>query len=169
MVPYDAGDHFEQIFLLYFDAGGRSLLIGDLLENCWLATSNSCMILKGLRADIPRDGVVVRASALQSLDLGVHFPSRVISKKDLRKRVFTASLLAAQHIEVVWRTNRQARFLCPWARHLAGCLHLHVADWWRGQAIYALWWPSLTKDMQTMHDLTRMKKNLKSIKLTLCI
>ena len=42
MVPYDAGDHFEQIFLLYVDAGGRSLLIGDRLENCWLATSNSC-------------------------------------------------------------------------------------------------------------------------------
>ena len=35
---------FEQIFLLYFDAGGRSLLIGDHLENCWLATSNSCII-----------------------------------------------------------------------------------------------------------------------------
>ena len=43
MVPYDAGDHFEQIFLLYVDAGGRSLLIGDCLENCWLATSNSCI------------------------------------------------------------------------------------------------------------------------------
>ena len=43
MVPYDASDHFEQIFLLYFDAGGRSLLIGDHLENCWLATSNSCI------------------------------------------------------------------------------------------------------------------------------
>ena len=43
MVPYDASDHFEQIFLLYFDAGGRSLLIGDCLENCWLATSNSCI------------------------------------------------------------------------------------------------------------------------------
>ena len=43
MVPYDASDHFEQIFLLYFDAGGRSLLIGDRLENCWLATSNSCI------------------------------------------------------------------------------------------------------------------------------
>ena len=45
---------FEQIFLLYFDAGGRSLLIGDHLENCWLATSNSCnicstLILEGLK------------------------------------------------------------------------------------------------------------------------
>ena len=35
---------FEQIFLLYVDAGGRSLLIGDCLENCWLTTSNSCAI-----------------------------------------------------------------------------------------------------------------------------
>ena len=35
---------FEQIFQLYFDAGGRSLLIGDRLENCWLAISNSCNI-----------------------------------------------------------------------------------------------------------------------------
>ena len=34
---------FEQIFLLYFDAGGRSLLIGDRFENCWLATSNSSL------------------------------------------------------------------------------------------------------------------------------
>ena len=43
MVPYDVSDHFEQIFLLCFDAGGRSLLIGDRLENCWLATGNSCI------------------------------------------------------------------------------------------------------------------------------
>ena len=51
MVLYDAGDHFEQIFLLYFDAGGRSLLIGDCLENCWLATSNSC--IKAEAVDFP--------------------------------------------------------------------------------------------------------------------
>ena len=37
---------FEQIFLLFFHAGGRSLLIGDHLENCWLATSNSCISYK---------------------------------------------------------------------------------------------------------------------------
>ena len=49
MVPYDAGDHFEQIFLLYVDAGGRSLLIGDCLENCWLATSNSCITFYNVR------------------------------------------------------------------------------------------------------------------------
>ena len=61
MVPYDAGDHFEQIFLLYVDAGGRSLLIGDCLENCWLATSNSCIKIKG---------VMVTASVSPLVDLG---------------------------------------------------------------------------------------------------
>ena len=40
---------FEQIFLLYFDAGGRSLLIGDCLENCWLATGNSCIDPRNLQ------------------------------------------------------------------------------------------------------------------------
>ena len=45
--------------------------------------------------------------------------------------VFTASLLGAQHIkEIVWRTSRQVRLLCPWARHLTGRLHLYVADRW---------------------------------------
>ena len=45
--------------------------------------------------------------------------------------VFTASLLGAQHIKgIVWRTSWQACFLCPWARHLTGRLHLYVADRW---------------------------------------
>ena len=44
--------------------------------------------------------------------------------------VFTASLLGAQHIGIVWRTSRQACLLCPWTRHLTGRLHLHVADRW---------------------------------------
>ena len=45
--------------------------------------------------------------------------------------VFTASLLGAQHIKgIVWRTSRQARLLCPMARHLTGRLHLYVADRW---------------------------------------
>ena len=30
----------------------------------------------------------------------------------------------------MWRTSRQACLLCPWARHLTGCLHLYVADRW---------------------------------------
>ena len=42
MVPYDAGDHFLANFSIVL----RSLLLGDHLENCWLATSNSCIIDK---------------------------------------------------------------------------------------------------------------------------
>ena len=37
-------------------------------------------------------------------------------------------------------------------KHLTGCLHLYVANRWRGQADYPSWWPSLTKDMQTEHE-----------------
>ena len=43
--------------------------------------------------------------------------------------VFTTSLLGARHKKgIVWRKNRQARLLCPWARHLTGRLHFYVAD-----------------------------------------
>ena len=31
---------------------------------------------------------------------------------------------------VVWKTSRQVRLLCSWARHLTGRLHLYVADRW---------------------------------------
>ena len=45
--------------------------------------------------------------------------------------LFTASLLGAQQkIGIVWRTNWQARLLCPWARHLTGRLLLYEADRW---------------------------------------
>ena len=43
-----------------------------------------------------RHGVVVRAPTSQPVDLGFIYPSRVIPK-DFKKRVFTASLLGAQH------------------------------------------------------------------------
>ena len=70
--------------------------------------------------------------------------------------VFTASLLGAQQNRIVWKTSRQACLLCPWARHLTGCLRLYVVDRWWGQAVYPSWWPSLTKDMQTEHELIRV-------------
>ena len=35
-----------------------------------------------------------------------------------------------------------------------------MADRWWGQAVYPSWWPSLTKDMQTEHELTRVNENL---------
>ena len=76
-----------------------------------------------------REDVVVRASASLSVDLG-SFPKSTHTKRFL-KMVFTAFLLGAQHKkEMVWRTHRQACLLCPWARHLTGCLHLYVADRW---------------------------------------
>ena len=30
--------------------------------------------------------------------------------------------------------------------------------WWWGKAVYPSWWPSLTKDMQTEHELIRMNE-----------
>ena len=78
--------------------------------------------------------------------------------KLLHKMVFTAFLLGAQHIGIVWRTSRQACLLCPWTRHLTGCLHLHVADRWWGQASYPSWRLSLTKDLQREHVLIRMNE-----------
>ena len=76
-----------------------------------------------------RDGVVVRASTSQSVDLG--FTPYVESYQKTLKMVFTASLLGAQHKKgLVRRTSRPACLLCPWARHLTGRLHLYVEDRW---------------------------------------
>ena len=80
-----------------------------------------------------RDGVVIRASALQSVELGL------ISQVESYQKTL-ASLLGTQQIGIVWRTSRQACLLCPWARHLTGCLHFYVADRWWGQAVYPSWW-----------------------------
>ena len=96
--------------------------------------------------------MVVRASASQWIDRGF-FPSRVTPKA--LKMVFTASLFGAHTKGIVWKTSWQACLLCPWARHLPGCLHLYMADKWRGQAIYPSWWPSLTIDSQTEHERSR--------------
>ena len=99
-----------------------------------------------------RDGVVVRKSASQLVDMG--FISQVESyQKTLKQMVFTASLLGVQHIGIVWRASQQAFLLFPWARHLTACLRLYVAGRWWGS-----WWPRLTKYMQTEHELIRVNK-----------
>ena len=73
---------------------------------------------------------MVRASASQSVDLGVHSVSQVI-QKDFKKMVFAASLLGAQNKKaIVSRTSWQVCLLCLWARPLMGRLHLYVADKW---------------------------------------
>ena len=99
---------------------------------------------------------MVRASASQSVDLG--FISLVESyQKTLKNGIHSFPAWRSAH-KGVWRTSRQACLLCPWARHLTGCLRLYVADRWWGQAVYPSWWPSLTKDMQTEHELIRVNE-----------
>ena len=100
------------------------------------------------------DGVVVRASALQLVDQGFISTSRVIRK--YFKNIFHSfpAWRSAQK-GIVWRTIRQACLLCPWARHLTGCLHLYVADRWPGHVVYSSWRPSLTEDSQAEHELLR--------------
>ena len=81
----------------------------------------------------------------------VYSPSQVIPK-DFKKWYSQLPCLALSRIQIVWRTSQQACLLCPWTRHLMGCLHLYVADRWWGKAVYLLWWPSLTEDSQTEHE-----------------
>ena len=101
-----------------------------------------------------RDGVVVRASASQSVDVGFISPSRVIPK-NFKKCFSQLPCLALCTIGIVWRTSRQGCLLCLLARHLTGCLHFHVADRWWGQAVYPSWWSSPTKDPKTELERTR--------------
>ena len=117
-----------------------------------------CFYLSRLSRKNQRDGVVVRVSASQSVDLRL-IPQVESYQKTLKNGIH--SFPAWRSVHKVWRTSRKACLLCPWARHLTGCLHLHVADRWRGQAIYSSWWPSLTKDMQTNHELVRIIKSRK--------
>ena len=97
--------------------------------------------------------VVVRASALQSANLGFISPSRVIPK-DFKNWYSQLSCLALSKKGIMWRTSWQACLLCSWPRHLTGCLHLHVAEQVVGP-VYPSWWPRLIEDLQTEHELLR--------------
>ena len=76
-----------------------------------------------------RDGVVVRASASQSVDLGF-IPLVESYQKTLKKWHPQLPCLALGIYGRLWRTSRQVRLLCPWARHLTGRLRLYVEDRW---------------------------------------
>ena len=75
-----------------------------------------------------RDGVVIRASASQSVDFGF-IPFVELYQKTLKNGI---------HSFPAWRTafsggcgeQAQVRLLCPWARHLTGRPHLYVEDRW---------------------------------------
>ena len=94
-----------------------------------------------------RDGVVVRASASQSTDLRF-IPLVESYQKTLKNGInsFPAWLSARRDSA----ENKPASLLVvSLSKVLNGIPHLHVADRWRGQAVYPSWWSSLTKDMQT--------------------
>ena len=74
---------------------------------------------------------------------------------DYKKWYSQLPCLALSKIGIVSRTSWQACLLCPWARHLTGCLHLYVANRLWSQAVYPSWWPSLTEDSQTEHERSR--------------
>ena len=65
--------------------------------------------------------------------------------KDFKKWYLQLPCLTLCTRGIMWRTSRQACFLCPWARHLTVCLHLYEADSW---PVYPSWWPSLTEYRQ---------------------
>ena len=101
--------------------------------------------------------VVVRASALHSVDPGFIFPSRIIPK-NFKKWYSQIPCLAFRTKGTVRRTSQRACLLCLWARRSTKCFHLYVTNRWWGQAVYPSWWPSLTKDVQTEHELIRINK-----------
>jgi len=71
---------------------------------------------------------LLAASVLYLVDLDSISPSS--QTKRLKKLVFTAFLLNVLlwRDNADWRTSRQVRSLCPWARHLTG-FNLHLMVW----------------------------------------
>ena len=107
-----------------------------------------------------RDGVVVRASASQSIYLGFISSSRVIPKH-FKKMVFTAFLLGAQHKR---DKNKQASLLVvslgkPLNRMPPSLGGRQVV----GPRSCPSWCPGLTEDSQAEHEL------LRSVYISSCI
>ena len=65
--------------------------------------------------------------------------------------VFTASLLGAQQMGILWRTSRQARLLCPWARKRDASTFMWQTDGGAKQSTRR-GGPSLTEDLQTERE-----------------
>ena len=75
-----------------------------------------------------RDGVVVRASASQSVDLG--FIPLVESYQKTKKMIFTASLLGARHLGEVVENKSASSLVVSLGKALSGTPHLYVEDRW---------------------------------------
>ena len=120
------------------------------LSTIFMACSSSFTFLYEPQLILYRcDGVLVKASVLQSVDLG--FISKVEPyQKTLKNGIHSFPAWRSANWDCVNR-SRQVR-LCSWARHLTGRLHLYVADRWWGQAVCPSWSPSLTEDLQTERE-----------------
>ena len=75
-----------------------------------------------------RDGVVVRASASQSVDLG--FISLVQSYQKTLKNGIRSSLLGARHIGEIVENKPASSFVVSLGKALNGTPHLYVEDRW---------------------------------------
>ena len=76
-----------------------------------------------------------------------------IIRKDFKKWYSQLPCLALSKIEIVWKTSRQACFLCPWARQVTGCLDYCV--WQTGGGVKQSTrrgGSSLTEDLQTKRE-----------------
>ena len=51
-------------------------------------------------------------------------------QKTLKNGIYSFPAWRSAFMGRLWRTSRQVRLLCPWARHLTGCPRLYVEDRW---------------------------------------
>ena len=89
-----------------YKCNGRTTRCDGSTTECDVSTTECAGSTTG--CDDRRNGLVVRASASQSVDLGL-----ISQVESYQKMVVTASLLGALHIGIVWKTSRQACLLCP--------------------------------------------------------
>ena len=103
--------------------GCRSLFVAYIV----LAfTRHVCKMYENAFLAQRRDGVVVRASASQSVDLG--FIPLVESYQKTLKMVFTASLLGARHLGEVVENKPASSLVVSLGKALNGTPHLYVED-----------------------------------------
>ena len=101
---------------------------------------------------------MVRATASQSVDVGFN-PQVVSYQKTLKNGIHGFPAWRSARTDSV--ENKQASLLVvSLGKALNGMPPYSCADRWRGQAVHPSWWPIGTKDMQTKHELIRIKKSV---------
>ena len=74
--------------------------------------------------------------------------------------VFTASLPGAQHIRDSVENKPASLLVVSLGKALNGMPPSLCGRQMVGQAVYPSWWPSLTKDLQTEHELIRVNEKV---------